>query len=642
MTTSEPRESFASTWKCAVRGAVRVGLTLGIFEALIIGARVLLSNTWSLMLFADLVKFVSLAAVLYVGFMLAGGLIAAAVVSLLFRGAGTADAARREAWLLRFCWLWGIAFLFGIWVNYNSTRALVSTTSLLYDLAVVVGAAAAAFVAARMTSRWSALDAPLAVGKGRTLLLAWMTVLALAFVQGMTASMPARTDKPNVVLLIIDTLRDDRMGCYGYERNTTPAMDAIGKEGVLFEQTYVQWASSLPSHASIMTSTYPHVHGAFPNGKSLNPKFLTLAKILKEQGYANGAFVTNSLVGNQYNFQLGYDTFIDMAALDYKNTTSAAWVHGLNLIRVVDQLTDNDFFTELALSWLDAHQNGPFLLWMQWLYPHAPYRPPAGFLKKFESGYTGIANGSLAQIDLINKKKLQLSAADEQHYTNLYDAEVAFSDYQAGRILDRLRELNLMDNSLVIITADHGENLNEHGMEYGHYGVYDSSLRIPLIFYMPKRLPSGERISQVVQSIDIAPTILDLLGIARPEQFQGRSLRALIEEDTDHAAGAQAQSVMFRDNVNFLSLRSGDWKVLLKVRDGENYYELYHIPSDPKELDNLFESNRTVADSLKAALTGWIEQNFNPTDLVYVPGTYFKEDFDKATIARLRALGYVK
>ncbi|RMF69187.1 MAG: DUF4976 domain-containing protein [Calditrichaeota bacterium] len=403
----------------------------------------------------------------------------------------------------------------------------------------------------------------------------------------------------------------------------------------------MQWASSLPSHASIMTSMYPYYHGAFPNGKNLNPELLTLVKILREYGYKSAAFVTNSLVGEQYNFNLGYDTFVDQAHFEYANTTLGMWVRQLNLIRILDHLRHDDLITELTLAWLDRNTDAPFFLWTQWLDPHAPYRPAKRFLRRFEKSYHGIADGSLRQIRQINQKKLKLDEKDIRHYEALYDGEVAASDYQIQRVLDRLETLGVLDNSLVIITGDHGENLYEHGMEYGHYGVYDSSLRIPLLFFMPKKLPQGLRIQKVVQSIDIAPTILDLLNIPIPKQFQGRSLLPLVRGEAPDWPSV-AHSVMFRNDRNFLALRDGDWKLLLTVTKKGKKYELYHIPSDPKELHNLIDSKPDVAKRMKAEMEKWINHDFARPQLVYQPGHFFKEDFDQKTIERLRSLGYIK
>lgn len=632
---------YSQSLKTALQAGFIVGLTVGLFEAGIIGIKVLLSNSLSLSLVAGLVKFLSFNAVLFIGFALLLALAAAQPLFVLFGARGGSQQSTFDGWLLRLVWFAAIFITFGVWLSYQTMRPLLGVTSLVYNGLAFLGAVILAEIGCRF-SRDRIGAWPLLKGsRSAKVSLAWLGALILAFVPDLGSDTAAQREKPNVFLLIVDTLRADRLGCYGYDKNATPNIDALARQGVLFEQAYVQWASSLPSHASIMTSLQPHIHGAFPNGKYLNPKLLTLPKILKAHGYTNGAFVTNALVGTQYNFDLGYDTFTDVTQFDYRASNMAMWVHGLNLVRAYDHLFKRDLYTELALEWIERHRDKPFFLWVQWLYPHAPYEPPDEFYEKFGFDYSGIADGSLRQIDLISSDELQLSEADKRHYEALYDGEVAFSDYQIGRVLDKLRATGLLENSLVIITSDHGENLYEHNMEYGHYGVYDSSIRIPLIFAMPDRLPQGARVQEVVQSIDIAPTILDLLGLEIPGQFQGNSLVPLMSgEDTSWKS--RAVSMMFRDNRNFLALRDGAWKIILDARTHNMTYELYHIPSDPDERNNLIESEPEVAERLKKELTAWIEGEFEGLDLIYKPGQLLNKEFDKKTIERLRSLGYIK
>jgi len=474
----------------AFKAGLVVGLFCGMFEALLISGQVLFQNSWSLSLFAGIIKLISLNAALFIVFAGLVGLVAGVVLSLF-----VAEEEAFKLWLLRGVWFAGLMLLFGIWLNYKTSRPLLSTQSLLYNFGAVLGALLLAEIAGRLARAKLATIQPAKNGGQRTFSLVWLGLLLLAFVPDLKSDVATTSGqrKPNVVLLIVDTLRADHLGCYGYERDTSPNIDAVAENGVRFDQAYVQWASSLPSHSSILTSLYPHVHGAFPNGKSLNPEIITLSKILNAHGYKNGAFVSNVLVGNQYNFDLNYDTFTDLTDFDYRDTNMAIWLHSLNLVRLVDWARDTDLFTELAVKWIEHHKDQPFYLWAQWLYPHAPYEPPEAFLRKFETSYSGIADGTLAQINKINDEELKFDEAGQEHYRALYDAEVAKSDYEVGRVIDKLRALNLLDNTLLVVTSDHGENLYEHRMEYGHYGVYDSSIRIPLIYYFCADDPGSVR-----------------------------------------------------------------------------------------------------------------------------------------------------
>ena len=547
-----------------------------------------------------------------------------------------------ETWLIRLTWFCGIVSTLFIWVNFNSTRPILSGKSILINIVSVLVSMLIAESVYRIFYQNATPTSLIKSKKTRRLMITWVALLIFSFFYNVDEGFNKDHSRPNIILIIVDTLRADRLGSYGYSKETTPNIDKIAKQGVQFEQAYVQWASSLPSHSSIMTSLQPYLHGAFPNGNQLNPEVLTLAKILKAYGYTNGAFVTNRLVGNQYNFEIGFERFFDLANITYSNSTKTAWMHSLNLIKVIDKLKRNDIFTDLALSWIEDNKDDPIFLWLQLLYPHAPYEPPSKFLKKFEDSYAGIADGTLEQISLITKNALQLSVEDQDHYSALYDGEVAYSDYQIGRVINKLKELNILENSLIVITSDHGENLYEHSYEYGHYGVYDSSIRIPLIFSMPQKLSQHKKIKQIVQSIDMTPTILDLVDIEKPDQFQGKSLMPMMF-DKEVNWESTAYSIMLQTRRNFFAIRSDDWKIMLTVlSDKSKKFELYHIPSDPNELNNRLDSEPVIADSLKNVLVSWIENNFEPIAIAYTPGLQLKKEFDKATEERLRSLGYIK
>ncbi len=643
MLNRDYKNSMGRVLLLALKVGVLAGFTIGAIESGVITGQVLASNAFSLPLLANLIIFISLGVAMSAAFLALLSVLSLVIVSVI--GGGKFDDAKStiEMWALRIAWFMASFFTLAVWLNHNTLDSLLSTASLLR----VLGAFAASLALAEMLARLSKNNITEFVfmknSKPRPVFLGWLVVLAGAFLFGFDSDKSVSNDKPNVILLIVDTLRADRLGAYGYDKPTSPNIDRVAENGVLFEQTYVQWASSLPSHSSIMTSLYPHLHGAFPNGSELNPELLTIGKILKAHGYTNGAFVTNHLVGNQYNFEAGFDRFFDLTEVNYENSSRTSWIHSLNLVRVFDRIQRTDIFTTLAMGWLEENADKPMFLWLQWLQPHAPYDPPEKFLRKFEpEPYEGIADGSLEQIDEIREKTVQLTEADKKHYEALYDAEVNIADQEIGKILDKLEELGLTENSIVIITSDHGENLYEHNIEYGHYGVYDSSLRIPLIFSFPKALPQGATETNVVESIDIASTLLEILNIERPKQFQGESLMPLVR-DEDVAWKDEAYSIMLQTSRNFFSIRSDDWKIILNAYpENKQRYELYNLAEDPRELNNRFEAEPILADSLKTRLTTWIETNFKPVEMAYTPGLKLKQEFDKATEERLRSLGYIK
>ncbi len=630
-------------FKSSSRIALIVGFLIGAFEGLRIAFHVLSNNSPQYLILTDLVKIASIGIFIYMLFMLAiNSLMLPILCAFWGKLSSQSEESNPECWFWRFNYFVGIFVTLGFWINYNISDST-SSTKVLANILVFIFSIVLSEVATRISfSKLTKLDL-VKKRSSRFLAIGWLAILVVALAPNVSSESSAIISKPNVIMLIIDTLRADRLGCYGYNKDTTPSIDSIAKRGVLFEQAYVQWPSSLPSHASIMTSMYPHLSGAFPNGNHLDPKLETLAKILKANGYRTGAFVTNSLVGNRHNFDLGFDTFIDLADFDYENTTWEMWVHSFSIVRLFDYLSRNDIFTHFALSWLDKNKSGPFFLWVQWLYPHAPYDPNNKFLKRFANNYTGIADGSMEQIELINGKNFRLSEEDQRYYEALYDGEVAYSDYQVKRVIDKLESLDLLENSLLIITSDHGENLYEHPAKYKHHGVYDSSLHIPLILFFPAKLPETKRISEVIESIDIAPTILDILEIPEPAQFQGKSALSLIYgKDPDW--NSVAYGMYFGSKQNFFTIRDGDWKIILKTRENRQEFELYHILSDPNEQVNRIEIEPEIADSLKQTLTSWIERNFEDRELVYTPGKIYEDgpEHDNETLNRLRSMGYIK
>ncbi len=449
--------SFSKILKLSLRIGLSVSLIIGILESLVIAVKVVLSNTITITLVLNLIKFISISAAIYVPILV----LFAVLISLLYyilililKG----KVFQIESWLVRLSWFCGILFTLLVWVNFNSTRPILSGKSILINITSVLLSLLIAKSVYRIFYHNSKQFSLIKSKKSQRLMITWIALLIFSFFYNVDEGFNKDHSRPNIILIIVDTLRADRVGSYGYDKDTTPNIDHIAKQGVQFEQAYVQWASSLPSHSSIMTSLQPYLHGAFPNGNQLNPEVLTLAKILKAYGYTNGAFVTNRLVGNQYNFEIGFERFFDLANITYSNSTKTAWMHSLNLIKVFDKLKQNDIFTDLALSWIEDNKDDPIFLWLQLFYPHAPYESPSKFLKKFEDSYAGIADGTLEQISLITKNSFQLSVEDQDHYSAIYDGEVAYSDYQIGRVINKLRELNILENSLIVITSDHGEN----------------------------------------------------------------------------------------------------------------------------------------------------------------------------------------
>jgi len=283
----------------------------------------------------------------------------------------------------------------------------------------------------------------------------------------------AATSAPNVVLVTIDTLRADRVGAYGHAAAETPTIDRLAREGVLVEDAVVQVPQTRPSHASIFTGRYPYEHGIRDNYSTpLAPGTPTLASILRQHGWDTAAFIGAYPVSRPSGLDRGFAVFDDPFAAGDATTREARTERRAK--EVVDK----------ALAWLVRPRSGPFFAWLHLFDPHAPYEAPAPF--------------------------------GPRHARSPYDGEVAYADAQVGRVLAWLDEKGLRRRTLVVVTSDHGEGLGEHGEDEHMFFVYDSTLRVPLVFSWPGRLPAGARVRGQFRSVDLLATVLELAGAPAP------------------------------------------------------------------------------------------------------------------------------
>ena len=340
----------------------------------------------------------------------------------------------------------------------------------------------------------------------------------------------------NVILITLDTTRADHLGCYGHAERPTPNIDALAARGVRFSQCTSAAPSTLPSHATIFTATYPYVHGVRDNvGFRLVEANATLAEALHRAGYRTAAFVAAFVLNRDTGLDQGFDVYDDA---------------GQRRERPGAEVCD------AAIAWLRRQGGERFFLWLHLFDPHYPYEPPPAFRQRYASPYVG---------------------------------EVAFADEQVGRLVSALDRLRLRERTLIAVTADHGEGLGEHNEETHLFYIYDTTLSVPLVFHCPGRVPAGRVCRTQVRTVDIAPTILDFVGIdvaAALPAAQGRSLRQQIAGDaaaTDLPAYGEALGGQYVLGTAALRcLRAAGWKYIHAPRP-----ELYHVSEDPHELCNL-------------------------------------------------------
>ncbi len=406
---------------------------------------------------------------------------------------------------------------------------------------------------------------------------------------------------PNVVLITIDTLRADRLSCYGAERVSTPAIDRLASEGVRFANAASTVPFTLPAHSSIMTGTYPPFHGVRENvGYALDASLPTLAEELAAGGWSTGGFVSAFVLDSRWGIARGFDTYYDDFDLESDETRNLGAV----------QRDGRETLAE-ALRWLDAGERPPFFLWLHLFEPHDPYTPPEPFASR--------------------------------HAGRPYDGEVAYADSIVGELRAGLEARGLLDATLLVLTADHGEGLGQHGEGFHGFFVYDSTVRVPLIVRLPGGELGGRVIEDVVSHVDLLPTLLEAAGRPAIERVHGRSLLALLMDAAPASAGPEASTAVYTESLYPL-LHYG-WAPLRTVRTARYKFidapqpELYDLVEDPREELNIFRRERQLGRTLEIRL-GELRERIERPDDEQRPGAA-AADLDPATLEQLRALGYV-
>ncbi len=392
----------------------------------------------------------------------------------------------------------------------------------------------------------------------------------------------------NVVVVTLDTLRADRLGCYGFRGIGTPNIDAIAADGVLFEQATATAPMTLPSHASIFTGLIPPRHGVRDNGGFfLDPSKVTLAERMKQAGYATGAFVGAWVLDSRWGLDQGFDTYSDRFDLSKYKVVNLGTVQ-----------KKGDEVMDLALPWLESVKQKPFFAWIHLYDPHTPYEPP----EPFASRYKG----------------------------QPYLGEVAYTDQVVGRLVSWLKTAGVWDNTVLALMADHGESLGEHGEKTHTFFIYDAVVHVPFIVRTPWR-DRGRNRAQVA-TVDLMPTVLDLVGLPPEEGIDGRSLARLVL-DSAAETGGRAYSETYFTRFHY------GWQHLRALRDGTWKYidapkpELYAIREDPGETRNVFKAYSRRAEDLRLAL-----EKMAGSGVQAAPD---KNNLDPETLQRLAALGYV-
>lgn len=453
----------------------------------------------------------------------------------------------------------------------------------------------------------------------------------------------------NIIFITIDALRADHLGCYGYLRDTSPNIDKLAKKGIMFKYALSHWPKTTPSMATVLTGTYGYRNGIVggARGQYLKDWNVTLAEILKEHGYQTAAVQTNAVMAKETNFHQGFDTYIETWKLEESEPSDA-------FSQPIDH-NKAQGVTLLAMDWLrENYKKGNFFLWLHYVDPHATYVPPAPFNTKFiedehynidhrlrlNSGWSQNHGG-------IAKRHWQRSGGHNvmDYYISQYDGEVAYCDFCLGHLFNLLEKLKLFKNSIIIISADHGENMGEHGFYFEHEGFHNHCFQVPLIWFIPQQKIKKKVVEYPIGLIDIMPTILELLAIKPNEEIQGENLLPVMHGKKQYIS---KYVILSAGDKNF-SILDDKWKLthlrtkhFINLMGGQNRL-LFHYLKDPDERTNLYsqEGGQIEAqERLEKALMDW--QTEAIFELKKNLARKKEVIYDKKTLQRLKSLGYIQ
>lgn len=423
--------------------------------------------------------------------------------------------------------------------------------------------------------------------------------------------------KPLVILITMDTTRFDHLGCYGYDKKTSPNIDRLASSGVRFTNCFVSMPNTDPSHVSILTSTYPRTHGVLKNGMEVtNPDIVSIAEWFKGRGYETAAITAKQYL-NPDNLKL--------KGFDYVSAPRSG-------------MKTADVISSEAIEFMEKNSRRNVFLWVHFFDPHVPYTPPLPYALLFLDEFNGYMEKPVSFLP----DSETWTAEEIAYHEALYDGEIRYMDQHIGKILkyleDRFSESS--PGPFIIIVADHGESLGELQNDFkfvfahGKF-LYNSTVKVPLIMSWKGRLPEGGTVDSLVETIDIAPTIIDLMEEEKLPEFSGVSFRKSIFDNTEHKPYAFIQRRYFEKppkpylKDEGVAIVSREYKLIENSARG---IEIYNLEIDEEERDNLAPTEPDLSKELQAQIAGWREK---------YPRVKANYVISKEKQESLRALGYL-
>lgn len=475
---------------------------------------------------------------------------------------------------------------------------------------------------------------------------------------------PGLKVKPNVILITLDTIRTDHISCYGYYRQTTPNLDKFAQESLLFKNAFSTGSWTLPAHASIFTGLYPSKHGAhgkmsaqqYDLGTKLNDQFTTLAEVLQKEGYRTAGVIGGPYCSSNFGLAQGYDYYNenlinikpDLAHFRlYKiigkfiPLKDMAFRFGYSGARIAAQMNT------IALGWLNRNYTQPFFLFINYFDPHGPFAAPPPYDLLYEGkneeiiatpekrGEINYCVREWAFTQSVLSGEMVLSEKKKAHLISQYDGKISYLDFHLGKLLQKLKDLKIYDQTMIVIAGDHGESFGEHNLMFHNVALYGNLLKVPLIIKYPRPMKKKGIAEHTVSLVDIMPEIITTLGLPIPDHIQGiplgeKKLRGVVAENYRQKAFVKMAPRRFDRDLR--AIIKDDFKYIWSS-NGKN--ELYNLQKDPHELHNLVNELPQKGKEMEGFLNRWF-----PSDEDMPVEEKLK--MDKRVLENLKALGYVE